>query len=226
MPKLLTILIKNYIILKKSDFYGIIERQMCVENLVNKIIQEMKVNDVLTCDEEIVRTGLYIMITKLVFTIIMLIIGILTDSFIESIIFMLSFTLIRQYGGGYHAETKSKCFVLSVLSFLVGLVIIKLSARIPIISMILWVISGISAVYIFCKSPVDTKNKRLDEDEIRVYGHRAKILTVIVVLTAVIFYILNFHCITISILTGILSEAYLMVKGSIYNKMESNNEQK
>ena len=50
--------------------------------------------------------GIELMISSLIGTIVVLTMGILFKSVIESIIFMVSLSLIRFFSGGYHAQTK------------------------------------------------------------------------------------------------------------------------
>lgn len=82
-----------------------------MEIIIGKIIDEMKKSDLLTDDEEIVRYGLEIMISKAFFAVIIAVIGLIMGCFAESIIFTISFSLLRQYGGGYHAETRKNVFI-------------------------------------------------------------------------------------------------------------------
>ncbi len=90
------------------------------------------------------------------------------NCFFESIIFTVSFSVLREYGGGYHAKTRKKCFVLSIMTLVVALSIIKLAESFQILMFPICGIALISAIYILLKAPIDTPNKRFDEDEIRV----------------------------------------------------------
>lgn len=188
-----------------------------MDKLVDKIIENMKKNDSLTDDEELVRFGLEVMIEKAIFIVIIAALGLLMNCFWESAVFAVSFTLLREYGGGYHAETKKKCFVLSVLTLVAALSIIKLAENFQVMMFPLGGIALISVIYILIKAPIDTPNKRFDEDEIRVYGRKARLLTVVLLSAALLLWILKFSNFTFTVLTGIIIQAYLMVKGQISN---------
>ncbi len=188
-----------------------------MDRLIDKIIIEMKRSDLLTYDEEIVRTGLELIISKIFFAVIIAVIGLIMNCFIESILFTASFSLLREYGGGYHAETKKKCFVLSILTLVAALSIIKLAESFQILTLPLCVVAFISVLYILIKAPIDTANKRFDEDEIKVYGKKARLFTVILLVVAVFLWFLKFSDFAVTILTGIIVEAYLMLKGQISN---------
>lgn len=188
-----------------------------MDKLVDKIIENMKKNDSLTDDEELVRFGLVVIIEKAIFICIIAAFGLLMNCFWESAVFTVSFTLLREYGGGYHAETKKKCFVLSVLTLLAALSIIKLAEGFQIMTLPLCGIALISVIYILIKAPIDTPNKSFDEDEIRVYGRKARLLTVVLLSAALLLWLLKFSNFTFTVLTGIIIQAYLMVKGQISN---------
>ncbi len=195
-----------------------------MDKLIDKIVLEMKSSDSLTDDEEIIRAGLEILLSKAFFTAVIVIIGVIMNCFFESIIFTVSFSVLREYGGGYHAETRKKCFVLSIMTLVVALSIIKLAESFQILMFPICGIALISAIYILLKAPIDTPNKRFDEDEIRVYGRKARLLTVILSAIAVLLWLLKLSDFTFAVLTGIIIEAYLMVKGQVSNHKNSREE--
>lgn len=188
-----------------------------MDKLIDKIIIEMKNNDSLTDDEEIIRAGLDTMISKAFFVIIIAIIGVIMNCFIESIIFTISFSLLREYGGGYHAETRKKCFVLSVLDLVAALVIIKFAENFQVLTFPILGIALISVIYILIKAPIDTFNKRFDEAEIRIYGKRARVLAIVFAVAAALLWIFRCSDFTFTVLMAIIVEAYLMFKGQISN---------
>lgn len=190
-----------------------------MEKLIDKIISEMKINDSFAYDEEIIRTGLDLMISKAFFTVMILVIGLIMNCFLKSVIFAVSFSLLREYGGGYHAETRKKCFVLSILALIVALSIIKLAESFQFLTFPICGIALISVIYILLNVPIDTPNKRFDEDEIKVYGRKARLLTVIMLAAAALLWFLKLGDFSFSILTGIIIQAYLMIKGQISNSI-------
>ena len=191
-----------------------------MDKLLDKIIEEMKKDNALTDNkenEEIVRVGLEILITKVFFAIAILIVGLLMKCFFESIVFAISFSMLREYGGGYHAESRTKCLVLSFITLVVALGIIVLNKIFHVLMLPTFILSIISVIYILYKAPIDTLNKRLDKDEIRVYGNKARILTIIMFLVAVLLLYIRYNNLAFAVLTGIIMEAYLMIKGQIQN---------
>lgn len=188
-----------------------------MDKLLDSIIENMKKADSLTDDEELIRFGLEVMIEKLFFICIVAILGLLMNCFFESILFTLSFSIMREYGGGYHAETRKKCIVLSILTLVVSLSIIKLAENFQVLTFPICAVAFISAIYILIKAPIDTPNKRFDEDEVRVYGRKARLLTVILLSVALFLWVLKFNDFAVTVLTGIIVQAYLMLKEQISN---------
>lgn len=188
-----------------------------MEKVVDKIIEKMKISDSLTDDEEIVRYGLEIMITKMIFAISIAIVGLLMKSFFEGVVFTAAYSFIRQYGGGSHAKTRIWCYIRSILTFVAALVIIKATVNMPVLVVPLSVLSVISVVYIFFAAPIDSENKRLDSDEIRVFGRKARIMAALMLLISFVLLLLKLNVFAFSVMTGIVISAFLMVVGQIEN---------
>ncbi len=188
-----------------------------MEKIIDKIIDKMKSSDSLTDDEEIVRYGLEIMITQLIFGVSIAVISLLTKCFFEGLVFTVVYSLIRQYGGGSHAKTRIWCYIRSMFTFVVALIVIKIVGLFSTLVIPLLVLSLISVGYIFAAAPVDSENKRLDNDEIRVYGKKARIIVTIMLLISVILLLLKLNIFAFSAMTGIITAAVLMVIGQIEN---------
>lgn len=194
-----------------------------MDRIIDKIIEKMKISNSLTDDEEIVRYGLEIMITKMIFAVSIAIVGLLMKSFFEGVVFTAAYSLIRQYGGGSHAKTRIMCYIRSMLTFVAALVIIKAVVYMPVLAVPLSVISVISVVYIFFAAPIDSENKRLDNDEIRVFGRKARIMAALMLLISVALLLLKFNAFAFSVMTGIFISAFLMVVGQIENYRSGEN---
>jgi len=80
-------------------------------------------------DKEYYQYGIEITISSLHNIILILVIGILAHSFIESIIFLVCFMLIRQFTGGFHADTYFKCNLIFCISFIVVLILYYTTAK-------------------------------------------------------------------------------------------------
>ena len=180
--------------------------------MLNKVMSFISKNSDLDNDKaEIIRYGLEIVIAKAIFSIMVIIIGLIMHCFFESLIFAVSLSLLRKYGGGYHATTRRKCFILSNLTLIVSLILIKLAENYQVMILPVWSAALISVI------PIDTPNKQFDKDEFRLYGKRSKIITVTLMIISVLFWLLNIDVVSLTILMAITAESYLMLKGKITN---------
>lgn len=69
------------------------------------------------CSVEIYVYGFELIISSIVETSALIIIGGLTHKMIETIIFLLSFSSIRIFSGGYHAKSYLRCFIVTLAGY-------------------------------------------------------------------------------------------------------------
>ena len=94
----------------------------------------------------------------------------------EALLFLLAYSLLRSYAGGYHASTQLRCYLSSTLLFALALKGIELLQGHG-----WWAAAGIAAgaVFIWITGPLADDNKPLDEAERRVYRRRMRIILVL-----------------------------------------------
>ncbi|MGC4019660.1 MAG: accessory gene regulator B family protein [Muricomes sp.] len=119
--------------------------------------------------------GYQLLMGKILSVILMLFIAGVTGTFWEMTLFMSAFIILRQYAGGFHFEKAEVCIMFSaLLSVAIGIGFKHWFYSMPLH---VWLgIEIISAIFIWLLAPMDTKNKRFDEIERRVYARRTKIL--------------------------------------------------
>lgn len=141
-----------------------------------------------------------------------LIIGLAFGRLSGIILFMAAYIPLRSYAGGFHAKTPLRCYVLSVL--MLCLVSIGLSQAI-LSDAFLYAISAVSAVTVFVLSPVEDKNKPLDEAEFNAFRKKARIILAVEYLICIASGILKWHllfsvmtyelvCMSIMLLAGLI----------------------
>lgn len=168
---------------------------------------------------EIIKYGLELLFLKITFFVATMIIGALMHSFWECLIFTALFSGIRSLAGGYHASTRVQCFVQSMLIFAAVLGVLKLVKTYAVILVPLAVLALISAAVIFRFAPVDTENKRLDEDEISIFRKKSRIAMLIEIAVAVIAYFIGFQSISCSVMLALIVTAILISAELIINKI-------
>ena len=135
----------------------------------------------------IYQYGASILFIKIGYLISFLLLGLIFDVFTETVIFLLIYSPIRIYAGGYHAPTILKCYILSLITVIInGIICVNYtlfeSYFVDEIAFIL------SLIYIYIYCPVDNNNKRLDEFE----KHKFKKYTSIILSVYIIIFIVLF----------------------------------
>ena len=80
-------------------------------------------------EEEIVAYGLFSLLSKLMYAVICLILGLIFSVPLESMIFYAVFLFVKKYGGGFHASTEGKCMILSTIEILLSICFVFFAMR-------------------------------------------------------------------------------------------------
>lgn len=169
-------------------------------------------------EAEIIRYGLELLLIKISFSFAILIMSIFINSFWECLVFLLLFPLLRSNAGGYHASTRTACFISSMLSVAAVLTTIKLSIKFSFISLILVFLSAVSVFLIWKFAPLDTENKPLDNDEKAIFRRRSRIIMFIEIIIAALAYCFDFIQIQNASLLSIILTAGLLTAQPITKK--------
>ena len=140
--------------------------------------------------KEIYIYGIELLISSFISTTVILLIGLLTKTFWESIIFLVSFSLIRVYTGGYHSMTYLRCNIISALSYVAIVVFLYLFSG--FISNFVVMLSCYIATMILAliSAPIKHENKELSESDIKKYKSLSLLMiTVVFAVCSVGYYI-------------------------------------
>ena len=132
-----------------------------------------------------------VLISYFVFFVVFLLMALLTQTFFESICYLVGFCILRHYAGGYHAATYLRCHLLFSFTHLLFIFICKnISSEwnyIVFFSLTLYVLSS---VFIF--APVDNVNKPFTEREFFRYRIKSRLYAVALsIILSVIFMLLS-----------------------------------
>lgn len=151
----------------------------------------------------------------LVFNIItFLLIGWCLGMIWQALAFLVFFTPIRIYAGGYHARTQGRCYLYSCIMVGIVLALMKISSGYSLVYAILGIVS---CVLVWFLSPVEDRNKPLDNVEENVYRHRAhKVLCLEMILCIISSFLSEkiFFCIC----SAIISSGIMVLTGFVTNK--------
>lgn len=138
--------------------------------LSNKITDFLYKKEVISQEQkEVYIYGFTVLFLNILDILIILALGILIERYLDTIVFLMVFGITRQYTGGYHAKTVSKCLVVYVLIYLVIMflsssnVIFVNGAMFQILLCIVYII----AVIIY--APIQNDNKVISNVERKKY---------------------------------------------------------
>ena len=124
------------------------------------IIQE---EDIDTC-----RYGLDIFISSTIEIISILLIAVFAGNFFETFLFFLAFTPLRIYAGGYHANTKLRCYLISLGVYCIFTMIMNMMLPDSYWKVNL-LITLFSLSMVLISAPVIHKNKYTNKIELKYY---------------------------------------------------------
>ena len=102
-----------------------------------------------------------------------MVIGAIFHTIMYTAVFILFYSVLRIYAGGYHASTAMRCYFISNIIVLIFIILFK---NLPINNVVSCISAFCCYTYIFMFAPVDTQNKHLDQLEKKCYGKRARIV--------------------------------------------------
>lgn len=190
-----------------------------ISKLSKKIVNQLNILD---DEQELYEYGFFILLSQILYFIIAIIIGTICGTVFESIIFYIAFQFIRRYAGGYHAATETRSEILSTLSILACIVVIRLSKTYDIQTALL-IISALSAVCIFVFCPLDTPEKPLTDKEFRYFRKVSWLILLAIVVAIIVSYIFKFKIFTVPCCLSLVLESILLTAGKIKRISQKNN---
>ena len=118
------------------------------------------------CDKEIYEFGYQVLIENVGKTLLLLLAGGVLHQFITTLIFVLAFTSMRSFCGGYHAAKSWKCDLITISLW--GIVIAGTELFVSVFKerrMLLILIVIVSELIIYQYAPVENVNKRLTKEK-------------------------------------------------------------
>ena len=138
-------------------------------------------------DLEIYIYGSELLISEIVSTMIVIVIGIVAGRMFNTLLYLLVFTVIRVYAGGYHASTHRNCIALFTLLF-VGVLLMTEWIFDQNIDMLLVIGTIVSVGVIFLLAPVEDHHKPLERIEVGKYKRKARVRASILSVSIILAY--------------------------------------
>lgn len=158
----------------------------CASKITDRLLENRIINE---AEYEIYCFGFKTGFVILSNVVIVLLIGFILGMPIESLLFLLAFISLRSCAGGIHTSNNTRCMVLSAIAvFLLLLTAYMIQGFVTVLTILLLAIS--SAIVIYVLSPVQDKNKPLDDTEVKLYRRRTrKVLCLELCLLMILLYV-------------------------------------
>ena len=177
------------------------------------LTEKFLTDNVISLDEvKIVKDGLESIGSNLLGFLVTLVIGGILGFFSEGFILWILVFPLRKNAGGFHADTKGRCFLISIVVLMLSFALL-LYVKIPKIVCLL--ITTILFLAIFVMAPVGNHNKVLDGLEQKVYKKRTRITLAIEGVLFVSSFILGWETICILIMVGFAIVGISLIAGRI-----------
>ena len=159
-----------------------------INELSNTITLRLQKVGVIQDKFEIYKYGFELLISSLIGISLILIIGFLSNTFSDSLVFLVCFILLRQCTGGYHSRTYLSCN----LSFItVYLILIYYRNYIAFSYEELFIIVITSIVIIFILAPMEHKNKKMNIEQKSFHKFTSRIISFVLMLLTLVLYFLK-----------------------------------
>lgn len=122
-----------------------------------------------TDNYELYEYAIYILLSSAFHIVTVIALGLIFNLLTESLVFYLSFIAIRKFAGGYHAKTPVRCYMFSIILYIVSLELIGFICESQYCVIITIILEFFSLVCIFAISPLDSNKHPLNLREKRVY---------------------------------------------------------
>ncbi len=191
------------------------------KNIADNLANLLSANKIIDINnQEAYSYGLELFFFKFTLYIIILIISLLTDSFLISLVFTASYMLLRQYTGGYHCKTSEACMLTSILIYTFMLLLYNF--KLNNLTLFFFIIP-ISYLIIILKAPIENENNPLDADEIKKYRILSIIISTLLTVLSIITFIFDFKQFAFPISYTLTADAVLLLISPRRKKNEEDN---
>lgn len=162
-------------------------------------------------EKEVIVYGLNSAIEQGICFILFIVLGCFFRLLIESIVFIVSFTFIRIYAGGYHCKKNTNCYLSSSVVVFCVLMIIKYFP-VEYRAMTGGILVILSILVLYTYAPIETKSKPLDEIEYKFYRKKTLFNLKAECAMVMIIFLINYDTIAFTMCLGIAISAGVVIR--------------
>lgn len=167
--------------------YGVIK---VIDTLSRSLTQKLLDANIINFDDnEIYIYGFQLLFATIFKGIGLLIIGIIADCLLEMFIYIVFFSSLRVYAGGFHNQTYIGCFLLTTFSVSTSIFISRMLNPLGYTNLLI-VIMILSVMVIFLHAPVANPNRPLSKKEVSIFKIKARFVSLIqsfVIISIILF---------------------------------------
>ena len=143
-----------------------------------------------------------------------IIIGLIFGVFFDIAVFMAAYIPLRSFAGGYHAKTPLRCYIFSIIM----LIIVSIGMKyLYLTEWIYYAVLLAATLVVFALSPVEDRNKPLDEIEHKVYKKRAIFISVTEILVGLAFKLMGLNNLFVAVICSFVALSFMLVAGKFKN---------
>lgn len=183
--------------------------------LSRKIVNDLTRSDIVKAeDAEIYIYGINQILMYSINISSALIIGLIFGKFFEAAVFIVAYCSLRSFAGGYHAKTPLRCYVFSVIMLIIVLVGIK---YLYLTEWMYYVVLLAAALVVIVLSPVEDRNKPLDEIEHKVYKRRTILIAATELLIGIVLKLTGLDNLFVAVVYSFVVLSFMLVAGKVKN---------
>ena len=168
-------------------------------------------------DAEIYIYGINQILTSVLNVSSALIIGLIFGVFPEIAVFMAAYIPLRSFAGGYHAKTPLSCYVFSVIMLIVVSIGLK---YLHLADWVYYAVLVAATLVVLVLSPVEDRNKPLDEIEQKVYKRRTILIAAVELTLAMLLKLLMFDDLFVATAYSFVVLSLMLIAGKAKNRFE------
>lgn len=187
--------------------YERLSRQLAAKNVSSGIIPQE--------NEELYAYAYRLLLSVLMSAVSFLLLGALFQRFLPTIFFIAAFPILRTFAGGIHAGSYAKCYVYSLLFYVLIIFLCNWSIQNDKI-LETFVIFLLSVIIIALLAPVEDRNKSLDSKEFKRYRRITRMILFVEVAVTFGMILSNFDpACSIFFMAGPIAETVLLLMAKI-----------
>lgn len=167
-------------------------------------------------DIAIYRYGLEVFLLSLLESISVLVISLMIGNFLETIVYFIVLIPIRMFAGGYHASTRLRCYLLSLVVYGIFTILVKyFPTSVRLEAGVIIVFFSLAIIFLFTSSI--KSNRFSNKEEISFFEKISRKILIVDSLIIALCCFFKIETILFVIALGLLSEVIALLAVQIFN---------